>query len=164
MKGAVTTALQAAALGAVTGMRSQMGLAMLTQVAANDELPRPARNAAPLVLLRLPRMSQLTALAALGELIGDKTPWVPARTKPLPFLGRVGFGALVGGMIFQANGRDAAPGAAIGAVAGGALAVVATQTRLALGEKTAIPDPIIGAVEDVIAFGISALAVPRRAD
>lgn len=156
-------ALQAAALGAATGMRSQMGMALLAQVAASDDLPRQARTAVPLALLHLPRMAQLTGLAAVGELIGDKTPWVPARTEPLPFLGRVGFGALVGALAFQANGRDAAPGAAIGAVAGGALAVTATKARLAIGEKTGVPDPIIGAVEDLIAFGLSALAVPRRA-
>ena len=156
-------ALQAAALGTATGMRSQMGLALLAQVAASDDLPREARSAVPLALLRLPRMAQLTGLTAVGELIGDKTPWVPARTEPLPFLGRVGFGALVGALAFQANGREAAPGAAIGAFAGGALAITATTVRRSIGEKTGIPDPIIAVVEDALAFGISALAVPRRA-
>lgn len=163
MKMSVTAALQAAALGAATGVRSQMGLAMLAQATAGGDLPKEARTVVPLTLLRLPRMAQLTGLAAVGELIGDKTPWVPARTEPLPFLGRIGFGALVGALAFQANGRDAAPGAAIGAFAGGTLAIAATKARLAIGEKTGIPDPIIGAIEDVVAFGVSALAVPRRA-
>jgi uncharacterized membrane protein len=64
---------------------------------------------------RAPQRKLLVA-AAIGELIADKLPWVPSRTEPLPFLGRVTGGIVCGGVA-------AGP---IGALAGAATATATT--------------------------------------
>lgn len=83
------------ALGALTGMRSMAGLAVLA-------LPHPgvARSA--------------LALAAAGEMVADKTALVGDRIDPLPLAGRALIGALVGALIAREEDQNALLGGMIG--------------------------------------------------
>lgn len=151
---------RAALLGAATGIRSQLPLALLARAAGKGELggeesPSPA-------WLRHPRTGRLTALSAVGETIGDKLPFVPARSAPGPLLGRVAFGGLVGWIAMRAEGGDALSGAAVGAAAGGLLAVAATRVRAAGVERTGLPDVVWGAAEDAVTLAVGLAAIPGR--
>jgi len=159
----VTTILppiaRAALLGAATGIRSQLPLALLAQAAARGDLGEDESSPA---WLRHPRTGRLMVLSAVGETIGDKLPFVPARSAPGPLLGRVAFGGLVGWIAMRTEGGDALPGAVVGAAAGGLVAVAATKVRAAGVERTGLPDIVWGAVEDVVTLVIGLAAIPGR--
>jgi len=97
-----------------------------------------------------------TALAALGEAVGDKTPWVPDRTGPGPLFGRAAFGALGGVAVARFQGSSRLRGALVG----GASAAVSTfalhRARRWLGRHTPLPDFAWALVED---GGVALLAV-----
>lgn len=131
----------AAVLGVATGLRSMTPIAVL---AARNRLGGSPAGRAALIA------------AGGGELLADKLPGVPPRTAPPVLGGRIAAGAFVGA-------RVAGPlGAATGAVAAAAGAVGATRLRAAIGRSTALPDPLLGAVEDVLAVG-AAVAATRSA-
>ena len=151
---------RSALLGAATGIRSQSALALLARSASAGTLA--AGDSAPASWLRHPQAARLTALSAIGETVGDKLPFVPARTEPAPLLGRIVFGGLVGAIAMQAQGEDALPGAIVGSAAGGLLAVVATRLRAAGVKRTGLPDIAWGAGEDVVALAVGLAALPSR--
>lgn len=53
-------------------------------------------------------------------------------------------------------------GAGLGAATATATTFVSEQARTALGEKTGIPDPLLGVVEDALAVGVAAVASRSR--
>jgi uncharacterized membrane protein len=132
--------LDAALLGAAAGLRSFMPPAVL---AARGQLGGR-------------RTSKIIMLTAAGELVGDKLSVTPPRTDPLPLAGRIGSGAVCG--------RHAAgtTGATVGAVSAGLATLAAYRGRTALGERTGLPDPVLGLAEDVLALALS-VAATRRA-
>jgi uncharacterized membrane protein len=127
---------EAALLGAATGMRTCSGIGALA-------LRR--RLGGPPVRLAL-------IASAAGELVIDKLPGVPPRIQPPQLAGRVGVGAFAGH-------RAAGPGgAAAGAAAALGSAFVTYHARRLLSERLPVPDPVVGAAEDVFALGCAALA------
>jgi uncharacterized membrane protein len=141
--------IQAAGLGVVAGMRSQMPLALLALGAGRGRFAVDADGS--LGLLRSPVVQRLLVVSAVGELIGDKLPFVPSRLDAGPLFGRILFGGLAGAAVATEARRSPLLGAALGA--GGA--VLGTHAgyhaRVALGDATGIPDPVWGAVEDAAA-------------
>jgi uncharacterized membrane protein len=127
--------ISAALLGAASGLRSFSALAAL---AARDRLG--GRLSRPAILL-----------AAAGELVADKLPQTPARTEPGPFAVRVATGALAGGRLGGRRGAMAGAAASAGATVAGYLA------RRAVARDTRLPDPAVGAVEDVLALSVAML-------
>lgn len=123
-------------LGAVCGMRTFLAPATLAW--------RGQIEGTPARLL-------LTA-AAVGEAIGDKTPFVPARTSPLSLGGRTLSGALCGAAVAGASGVAVG---VLGALAG---TFGAHRARAALTELTGLPDPLLGVAEDALAVFVAALA------
>jgi uncharacterized membrane protein len=101
-------------------------------------------------------------LASIGEVVGDKLPIVPDRTRPGPFTGRVAIGALVGAAICQDADRPVAYGAVVGAVAAAASTLTLARARAALGRRTRPPDRAWGVVEDALALALGLLAVRSR--
>lgn len=155
-----TPLARAALLGAATGIRSQLPLALLAR-AASARTIAPG-DAAPASWLRHPRAAPLTTFSAAGETVADKLPFVPARTQPGPLLGRIAFGGLVGAIAMQAQGESALPGALAGGAAGGLLAVAATELRAAGVKRTGLPDIAWGTLEDVVTLGVGLAALPGR--
>ena len=153
--------VQAAGLGVVAGMRSQLPLALLALGAGRRRFAVEADG--PLGLLRSPVAQRLLVLSAVGEFVGDKLPFVPSRLKPGPLFGRMLFGGLAGAAIAVEARRSPALGAVIGA--GGA--VLGTQAgyraRVALGESTGLPDPVWGVAEDAasVALGMAVVHLPK---
>lgn len=104
------------ALGALAGLRSMLPLALVSRRLAARR-PRPAGVRA--LLGSRPATVGLT-VAAVGELLADKTPLVPARTQPLPLAGRLLAGAAVASAARgpAASAAGAALAGVLGALAG----------------------------------------------
>jgi len=128
--------LAPALLGVMAGARSQSVPAFVAWRGLDRRAASPLGRTA-------------TALAAVGEAGGDKTPWVPDRTAPGPFFGRVLFGALGG--VAVARHQDSPPLPA--AIVAGASAAVSTfalhRARRWLGRRTPLPDIAWAVGEDV---------------
>jgi uncharacterized membrane protein len=147
-------------LGAVAGMRSQLPIALLGLEGARGRFD-PGRN---WLARRLATPAGVAAavLASVGELIGDKLPVIPNRTRPGPFTGRVAIGTLVGAAVYRDADRHAAYGAVVGAVAAATSTLALIRARTALGRRTALPDRVWGVVEDALALTLGLLAIRSR--
>lgn len=139
--------ITAAGLGAVTGLRSMMGVAWTARALAGRR-----RRRASTLERALAHDAVATALAglAVGEIVVDKAPGIPARVTPGPLLARAALGALVGAV---AGGReDAAAGALVGGSAAVGAAFAGWMFRTGIGPVTRLPDAALAAAEDAVAL------------
>ncbi|MBL3658014.1 DUF4126 family protein [Fulvivirga sediminis] len=134
-------------LGAVTGLRSMLGPAMLCFYLNRE--PQSFKRRA----LKLSSLQKVTTVMAVGELIGDKLPFAPDRVNPTALAGRALMGALVGAILFKDGGKSAYRGGIIGGVTAMLAAGVGYYLRKKVGQATEIEDPYLGAAEDLIAIG-----------
>jgi uncharacterized membrane protein len=151
-----TPVTRALLLGAVAGMRSQLPIALLGLESYRGRF-NPGRS-----WLAAPGGVTAAVLASVGELVGDKLPVIPDRTRSGPFTGRVAIGSLVGAAVYQDADRPAAYGAVVGAVAAAASTLALARVRTALGRRTPLPDLAWGVVEDALALTLGLLAVRSR--
>ena len=130
-----------------------------TFVAWAARLGRLRLDGTLLSFLGLPVTAWVFTALALGELVADKLPRTPARTRPGPFVARMVSGAMSGGAITAGTGGSLAVGAVLGAVG----AVVGTlggyNARVRLVPALKLPDSVIALVEDLVAVGGSLLIV-----
>lgn len=134
-------------LGAISGLRSTSGPALVSRAAATGRL---SLEGTTLAFLGSPRVSKTLLVMALGEFLGDKLPMTPSRTSPPPLLGRAASGALVGAALFSSEGRHAAPGAVVGSSAAVVAALGGERLRALAGEKMGLPDLVVALVEDAV--------------
>lgn len=120
------------ALGALTGMRSMAGLTTLA--AAHRGVARP-----------------LMAVAAVGEMVADKTTMIGDRTDPLPLAGRAIMGSIAGALVARERGHHMLAGGLLGATA----AVVATHLAYHLRTRLPLSGTAAGLVEDCLVVGIA---------
>jgi uncharacterized membrane protein len=125
----------AALAGLGSSMRTFAGPGML---AVRGRIRSPAR----IVVL----------LAGAGELAMDKVPLVPSRTGLPALLGRIGAGAYTGGAV------AGVPGAATASVVAAAGTYASWRARGLVVERTGLPDPVVALGEDMIAYGLAAVA------
>jgi uncharacterized membrane protein len=153
--------LRTAVLGFATGLRSQLPLALLSVAAGRGDFASNATG--PLALLRTRAACIGFGTAAVGELIADKTPFVPNRIDPGPFAGRLVFGGLTGAVFARGEGASPPLGFALGTAAAGLGAVAGYRFRTTLDRETGLPDPIWAVAEDLIAFTVASVAIrPQR--
>jgi uncharacterized membrane protein len=149
--------IRSAILGFATGLRSQMPLALIVAAIGRDEFPAEAIG--PLSFLRT-RVARLGfGAAAIVEVIADKTPFVPDRTNPGPFAGRLFLGGLTGAVFARAKGANVPAGFALGATAAGLGTLAGHQYRISFPRETGLPDPIFAVAEDLLAFTLAYLAL-----
>ena len=142
----------AAGLGAVSGMRSMSGLALISRRLSHHGGGRRPRTAlvAP---FRSKSVSNLLAAMAAVEIAADKTPMVPNRTDPLPLIGRAGLGALTGLIAADCVGTGRTAPAAVGAAAAVASAFLFYRIRKTASERFPLPGWMIAAAEDALVLG-----------
>lgn len=150
--------VRAALLGVVSGARSFTPLGVLA-LHRGEGSTRTAWQDWP--VFRSPAGRGTLVVAALGELVGDKLPATPARTSPLPLIGRSGTGAIAA---FAVAGGSDRLGVRIAAALLGAAGAVAGSyagflLRGAAGRATGLPDVVFALVEDAITIGGSAALV-----
>ena len=146
------------AIGIVAGMRSMTAPATVAWAAYTHHL-----NVSGTVLTFMGYRATLIILIvlAIGELIADKLPNTPARTKPPGLIARVLAGALAGGCLGVTIGLSFLPGALLGAAGGIAGAFAGYQWRTGLVRALRVPDYVIAFVEDALAIGAGLLIVSR---
>lgn len=137
------TRLVAAALGAVTGIRSTAGMTALTHGG------RGGRG-----LERL--FARGTELLASGELIADKAIALPARTETTPLLARAVLGGAAAGLFARRRGAGLVASVAIGAGTAVVSAFAATTLRRTITTRTRVPDAVVGLAEDAVVVAGSA--------
>ena len=129
-------------LASIAGLRSMSAPALLARAIRRGDLRTP-----DLPALGSPKVSALLSLLAVGEMIADKTPLVPARTSAPALLGRVLSGALSGATLFASEGRDRNSGAILGAICA-VITAYAGEGFRSLGARKGISDPILATLED----------------
>jgi uncharacterized membrane protein len=154
--------VRALLLGVVTGLRSQVPVALLAVEAERGRFDPGAgrlarRFASPEGVLG-------AVLAATGELIADKLPVTPDRTDPGPLLGRLVTGAAVGSAVHYDAGHPRALGALAGAVGAGLGSFGGARARAALADRTGLPQPLLGAAEDLFAVGLAVAVIAAGRD
>ena len=147
---------RAVLLGFVAGLRSQVPVALLAIESRQGRFDPGAGWLARRFGSSEGVAGSLVGFA--GELVADKLPVTPRRTTTGPFLQRLATGGTVGAAVHYDAGRSRPVGALLGAAGAGAGAWAGTTVRALVAERTRLPNPLLGAAEDVVAVGL-ALAV-----
>jgi uncharacterized membrane protein len=143
-----------AALGFAAGLRSQLPIALIVAAANRGDRGKDDNG------LLHTRIVQLgTTAAAFGEFIADKTPFVPARTQPAPFVGRLFFGGLSGALYARTHGTSIPTAVALAASAAALGTLAGYQFRTTLTRETGVPDFPFALTEDLLALTIATLAL-----
>ncbi len=142
----------AAGLGLATGMRSMTPIAMVSRELSDR--PRLPRHASRLEEWLARDMVAVTLSAmALGELVADKLPGIPARVSPAPLFGRGVLGGVVGAL--AAGEDDRALGAVVGAIAAVVGSYAGWFLRREAVRATMLPDAALAVGEDALTIAAS---------
>jgi uncharacterized membrane protein len=143
-------------LGFAAGLRSQVPMALLAIATQRGDFDPGTGRLARRFGSNEGVLGAVVAFA--GEVVADKLPATPARTTTGPFLQRLATGGTVGAAVHYDAGRSRPVGALLGAAGAGAGAWAGSTVRAFVAERTRLPNPLLGAAEDVVAVGL-ALAV-----
>jgi len=149
-------AILAVLIGAVAGLRSMTAPAF---VAWGSRLARLRLEGTTLAWLGSGAAAWVLLALALGELVADKLPRTPSRTRPGPFAARIVSGALSGGGLAAGAGGPLVGGALLGAVGAIAGTLGGYRARTRLGPALGLPDSVVALVEDLLAIGGAVLIV-----
>jgi uncharacterized membrane protein len=136
-------------LGAASGLRGQMGLAVIA-VRSDRSLPP---------ILRQSWTRRVLVAAAAGELVADKLPMTPSRLEPQGIIGRLVLGALAAGLFAQTRQAPRLPASAIGAASAIVAAKIGHDLRAQLAKQ--VPDPAVAVVEDTVALSLATEGAAR---
>ena len=146
-----TPAAKAAALGLLAGIRTFSALIISTELLQRK--PLHGLTGTPLSFMQSPKMALAFKIMGIAELTGDKLPCTPNRTSPGGLTGRCLAGCLSGAAIYKAAGRKACVGGLIGLATAAVSTFAAFCLRRAIVKATDMPDPYVGAAEDLIVIG-----------
>lgn len=153
---------RAVLLGFVTGLRSQVPVALLAIESQQGRFDPGAGRLARRFGSSEGVAGSLVGFA--GELVADKLPNTPRRTTLGPFLQRLATGATVGAAVHYDAGRSRPLGAVLGAAGAGAGAWAGTSARAFVAERTRLPGPLLGAAEDLVTVGLAVAVVGAGRD
>jgi uncharacterized membrane protein len=113
----------------------------------------------PTFFLDSERATPTTLALAAGELIADKTPFIPGRLRPPSLIWRLVSGAVCGAAFFDSDDERLSTGAILGAAGAlvGSLLGYAWRTRVR--EQLDLPDFASDLIEDALAFGLAVALV-----
>lgn len=143
-------------LGAVTGLRSMMSMAVLCWFAYRGTLVLDGTW--DTWAKKLPTAIIFTVLAA-GELVADKLPRTPNRTSPGPLMVRIVMGGLVGALVADGLNGPGFEGVFLSVVGALVGAFGGFLIRRELVERGGGSDWPVAVVEDAIAVGCAVLAM-----
>ncbi len=153
--------LRTVALAAISGVRSMAAPALLARAASRGDLP--GLRSTPFAALGDERTAGALQALMVGEMIGDKTPFIPSRTAAGPLLGRALSGALVGSALFASRRRPGLPGALLGAASALAGVYAVDRLRSAATQGLGLPDPLFGLLEDGVILSVGRRLLRRFA-
>jgi len=140
------------AFGFVAGLRSQLPLALLATAATGGRFARTASG--PLSLMRSRGALAILALAANGELIGDKLPMTPSRISAPSIYGRLLMGGIVGAVVAREARQSTSLGLLTGIAGATAGSYAGYYARHRLVQLTGFPDFVWAVSEDALALGL----------
>jgi uncharacterized membrane protein len=149
-------------LGLVSGLRTQVPVAVLAVEAQQGRFDPGAGRLAR--RFASPQGALGAVVAAAGELVADKLPVTPDRTAPGPLFGRLVAGATVGAAVHYDAGHPRPLGAALGLAGAGIGALGGARLRDLLADRTGLPQPLLGAVEDLFAVALALAVVTAGRD
>jgi uncharacterized membrane protein len=138
------------AIGVVAGLRSLTAPAVVCWAAQWNWINLQNSSISFLASIRAAWI--FTALA-LAELITDKLPFTPARTKPGGLIVRMLTGGLCGAALCITAGESLILGAALGAVGAVVGAFAGYELRHRLVTKRNASDLLVALIEDAVAIG-----------
>lgn len=144
-------------MGAVAGLRSMTAPATVSRLATRGW---PVGSRSIEFLNSVVSMRTFVLLAA-GELIADKLPFLPSRTKPPSLIVRGISGALSGAAVCSAKKKSVLAGILIGAGAAIGASFAAYELRKRAAKALHVPDPVIAVAEDALAVGSGLLVLSR---
>lgn len=133
----------AAAIGAVSGLRSMTGPAVISGAANRGLLDL---KETPLEWIASDSAADVTTLLAAGELLADKMPFMPNRTDTPSLMFRFLSGAVCG-VAVVAKRKDKGE-MALAALVGGAAAIVASYVGLSWRKGSPLPGFVAAVLED----------------
>jgi uncharacterized membrane protein len=140
-----------AMIAGATGARCMTGIAAVAH-ARVEQPDAPGMFSAGQRLDR--QIAKVTTALALGELVGDKLPFVGDRIAPGQLAGRVAAGAVIGAAVANLTGHDRRNAAIGGAVAAFVGAHLSFQFRKSLSRV--LPPVLAAVIEDVAVLGLAA--------
>jgi uncharacterized membrane protein len=152
----MATLLCAFLIGCVCGLRSMTAPAV---VAWGTHLGWLHLQASLLAFFTNKITLAIFSVFAVGELIADKLPFIPARTQVGPLAVRVIFGALCGAALCISAAVSPLLGALLGAGGGVAGAFAGYNYRRRLAARA--PDLMLALLEDLVAVGGGLFLVSR---
>jgi uncharacterized membrane protein len=152
----MTPLVAAFLIGAIAGLRTMTAPAFVAWAARLGML---RLDGTLLSFLGLPVTAWVFTVLALGELVADKLPRTPARTRPGPFVARIVSGAMSGGAITAGAAGSLAAGAVLGAIGALAGTLAGYNARVRLVPALEVPDTVVALAEDLVAVGGALLIV-----
>ena len=148
-------------LGLATGCRSMTPIAVVCWFARLGYLEVAGSWA---FWLANPISVGVFSVFAIGELVGDKLPFIPNRTDLGPLAARIVFGGLIGSAVATGENFYWLGGALTGAVSAWAGALLGFHIRRYLTKSRGLPDLFVALSEDilVIASSIAAMLLATR--
>jgi uncharacterized membrane protein len=145
-------------IGVVAGLRSVTAPAVVAWAAYRNWLH--LQNT-PLAFMGSTAAVVIFTLLAIVELVADKLPATPSRTKPPGLIGRIVLGGLSGAAVAASGTQSIAFGATLGVAGGvvGAFAGYEARTRLVRALK--VPDFAVAFLEDAVAIAGGLMIVSR---
>lgn len=149
--------IKAIGMGVIAGMRSMAAPALVSNNLAHSQPRGIART--PLRAMAYPKTASVLKALALGEMVADKLPMIPARIAPASLAARAASGALCGASIFAAEDKRTALGGVAGALAAIASAYAFYHLRRGIGQEFKVPDTLLALTEDatVVCVGLNIL-------
>ena len=145
-------------IGIITGLRSLTSPAVIAWAAHRGWLN--LEGASLSFLGSTAAVATLTILAVV-ELVTDKLPSAPARTKPLGLIARILLGGLSGAAVGLAGRQSTAVGCTLGAVGGVVGGFAGYQVRTGLVRALKVPDFVIAVLEDLVAVAGALFIITR---
>jgi uncharacterized membrane protein len=154
-----------AAIGAVSGLRTFTGPAIIAEAAKLNLLNL---KKTPLSWLASDRTALVSAILAGGELLADKLPFMPDRTDPPSLAGRFLAGAMCGAAVssdrkrngfLRIRSRHKSKEMLIGAIVGGTAALAATYAGFQYRKHVKLPAVMAALLEDGVAVGVGAAVI-----
>ena len=145
-------------IGVIAGLHTMTAPAVVAWAANRHWLNL---DNSPLALIGSTAAVAVFTVLALGELLVDKLPSIPSRTKLLGLIGRGVLGGLSGAGIAASGAQSIALGAVLGAAGGIAGAFAGYEVRTRLVRTLKVPDFVIALLEDAVAIAGGLLIVSR---
>ncbi len=145
-------------IGVIGGLRTMTALAVVAWAANRHWLNL---HSSPLAFMGSTAAVAVFTVLALGELVVDKLPSTPNRTKLLGLIGRSVTGGLSGAAVALSGAQSIALGAVLGVAGGIAGAFAGHEVRKRLVRALKVPDFVAALLEDAVAIAGGLLIVSR---